>query len=145
MLIAGVIIAVAAIFIFINGNSMQKGMLIPLGLLLIMNLGYGGFLTLSRTDHAKKIQELHAANAQEAVSQELLKAERDNKTYSLLKPVWGGLIVVGIALFFFLSGDYWKGLSLGILALCTAGLIIDTFLHHRLEPYLEALRTASGG
>ena len=145
MLIAGVILAIAVILMIMNGNTMQKGMLIPLGLLLILNFGYGGFLTLTRTDHAKKVEELHAANAQEAVSQELAKAEKDSKTYGLVKPVWGGLMVVGVAMFFFFSGDYWKGLSLGILVLCTAGLIIDTFLHHRLEPYLEALRTANGG
>lgn len=145
MLIAGVILAIAAIMIIINGNFIQKGMLIPLGLLLIINFGYGGFLTLTRTDHAKKVQELYTENAQEAASQELMKAEKDSKTYGLVKSVWGGLMVVGVAMFFFLPGDYWKGLSLGIIVLCTAGLIIDTFLHHRLEPYLAALRTASGG
>ncbi|MEM7656836.1 MAG: hypothetical protein AAF399_11960, partial [Bacteroidota bacterium] len=57
-------------------------------------------------------------------------------------PIWTVVIIVCLGLFIFLPGEYWKGLSLGVLLMFVGLLFLDTFLHHNLAPYLEALRAA---
>ena len=140
MLGIGIVLAIGLIFILRSDQPMLRGMLIPIGLLLIANLGYGGFLTFSRPSHIQSTIELYNQNPVQAVNKELAKAETDHKSYSTLKPIWVVLIVVAIVLYFVLSGAYYKGLSIGLAGMFLGTLLIDGFLHQRLKPYLEVLR-----
>jgi len=144
LLFTGLLLIIACFFILKNDNSMLKGSLIPLALLLIFCAGYGGFLTFSRPGHIIKTEKIYAENPQQAVETELIKAERDNKAYSMIKKIWPVLIILTAGIYFLVSTDYLKGLMIGLLVLFVAGLVIDTMLHHRLEPYLKVLRELSG-
>ena len=140
----GIVVAICLIGIFKADNSILKGMIIPLSLLLLANLGYGVFLAGTRVNHAIMVTQNYEGNPQEVISKELVKAERDNKNYSAAKPIWAVLILLSLGMYFFIDREYYKGLSIGIMVLCVALIIIDTMLHHRLKPYLETLRELSG-
>jgi len=139
MLGIGLLLLVAAVAIFKSNHLFFKGTLIPLGLLLVIMMGYGGFLAFTRPGHLQKVELLARENPQEAFNAEHAKAEKDNKAYTMLKPIWIGLILVTAGLYFVFPTYYLKGLSAGLISLFLAVFIIDSALHYRLAPYLQAL------
>lgn len=136
----GLVLTLFLLFTLKGNNSLLKGMLIPLSLLAIINLGYGGFLAFSRPKHMQTTTELYQKQATQIIQKELNKSKKDNKNYSNLKPIWTALIVVSLGLFFLFAKEYYKGLSLGLGALFFGFLLIDTLLHQRLKPYLNTLQ-----
>jgi len=139
MLLVGFVLLISLYFVFRNSDPFVRGMLIPIGLLSLVYLGYGGFLTSSRPTHMINTSESYTTNPSETVNKEITKARADHSNYSKLRPVWLALIVLSLALTFFLSGEYYRGLSLGFAIMFFGALLIDTFLHRHLKPYLETL------
>ncbi len=144
MLGVGILTLIAIVFILRNDHAILKGTVIPLSLITLLGIGYGGFLSFSRPGHAKKVAELYESNPQQAVAAELEKAQRDAKAYTTIKKVWPVLIALAALMFYFVSKDYFKGLSIGLVATFLYGMILDTILHHNLQPYLEALQRWKG-
>jgi hypothetical protein len=140
MLAVGVVTLISVILIVRGENPILKGMLIPLGLIVLIGLGYGGFLSFSRPGHLVEVQKMYQNNPQQVISQELVKAERDNKNYTMIKKIWPILIAIAALLLYFLHGDYARGILIGLLMVFVFGLILDTFLHQRLQPYLNVLQ-----
>ena len=143
MLAAGIIALIASVVIFRGENSMLKGMLIPLGLIVILGGGYGGFLSFSRPGHLINATDMYKEKPQLVIEQELVKANRDNRNYSMIIKIWPVLIVIAALLLFVFQDDFKRGLLIGVLILFVFGLIVDTFLHQRLEPYLHFLQQLS--
>lgn len=143
MLGLGVLMLVLAFLILRSDHQMLRGMLIPIGLISAIGLAYGGFLTFSRPTHVLKVTELYQKDAKAAVTQELAKAENDHKTYSALLKVWPVLIAISALLLLFITKEYYRGLLLGLVGLFFIGLLLDTFLHHRLQPYYDVLKQFS--
>ncbi|MEO0471784.1 MAG: hypothetical protein AAF206_19320, partial [Bacteroidota bacterium] len=63
---------------------------------------------------------------------------KERQTYTTLKYVWAVLIVLG-ALGYFFTTDYYRGLMLGIIFVGFTGLMLDSFLHKRMEEFLAAI------
>lgn len=141
MITVGLLLGLAIWFIVNSADASIQGMLYPFVLLLIANLGYGTFLLFSRPHQLKSSQALYAQNPQQAIQKELEKVEKDDKVYAMLKPIWIGLLIVAILLWFVFSEPYWKGLSLGVVIMSIGGFFIDFFLHRRLTPYLSFLKS----
>lgn len=139
MLFVGILAIIAAVAIFRSDHTILKGMLIPIALFAAAYSGYGGFLAFSRDGHYQNVKAVYAENPQQAIDQELEKAQRDNKAYSMAQRLWPILMVAALLMFFFVQRDYLRGLSLGLMGLFFSILILDVFLHHRLKPYLEVL------
>lgn len=135
----GLLLALALPLLFKKEYPLFNGMFIPVCLLVLVNLGYGGFLLYSRPKHVAITSQLYQQNARETVQTELQKAQTDNKNYTLLKPIWTVLIIISVLAFFFINNEYFKGASLGMICLSVGFLLIDTFLHYRLKPYLDML------
>ena len=140
MVVVGVLLGISAFLIFRSDNQMLKGMLIPIGLLIVITLGYGSFLSMTRHQHAIMAEQSFSTNRSELLEKELKKAEVDNRNYTFIKPVWAVIMIISVVLYFVASKDYFKGLSMGLMALSLGGFLVDTFLHDRLKPYLEVLR-----
>lgn len=140
MLIFGGVLIFCLIYIFKSNNPLLRGMLIPLSILMLINLGYGGFLAFYRPNHIESTILLFQKQPEETLQKELIKAQNDSKTYDILKPIWGILICICIGLFFIFSKDFYKSILLGLLVLFSGVLFVDTFLHHRLQPYLHLLK-----
>lgn len=137
-------LAILMIFSFFYFTDIQesfyRGMAWPFALLMLFLLGYGGFQMTMRPKHIEKVaQEVHS-NPKVALKTELDKAQKDDLIYSRLKVIWVVLFFVSAILYFVMKLDFWKGMSLGFAGFFLAAFIIDTFLHHRLKTYLEALQ-----
>ncbi len=140
LLIIGLIFLITAIVIFKSDNALLKGTLIPMAFMLLIFFGYGGMQVFSRTSHINKVEEIYKSNQKEAIDMEYTKAKKDDKSYSILKPIWAILIVLSIVLYFAFSSYYMKGLSIGLVGLFLTALIVDSTLHYRLLTYYEALK-----
>lgn len=143
MLVIGVVLLIAGIAIFRSDNTILRGTLIPLGLILLIFFGYGTFQTVSRPSHINKVTAVYNESPDKAIEQEFAKAQKDENSYRILKIVWVVLIVVSAVLFLVFSTDYLKGLSIGLIALFLTTLVVDSVLHHRLLVYFEFLKDLS--
>jgi len=139
MLILGVVLLIISFFIFKNTNEILRGMLIPFGLILLMFFGYGGYQIFSSPNKLTKVTESYKENAKDTIQNEYEYAQKGDKTFSLLKPIWALLIVAAVALYFIVSKDYFKGLAIGLIALFLTILIVDSILHYRLKTYLKGI------
>ncbi|GAA5089343.1 hypothetical protein GCM10023210_14050 [Chryseobacterium ginsengisoli] len=137
--IAIFIILPICVFLFKNGHSLQKGMVIPLFLLFLMNIGYGGYLLSSKSKYVENMENQFQLDAQRTVKNEVITIKTDDKSYTLTKYVWTGLIIISLVCFFIINKEYYQGLSLGFAIMFLGMLLIDTFLHQRLKLYLTAL------
>lgn len=140
MLILGAIFAVLAIFIIRNNNEILKGMLIPMGLITLILIGYGSMQVIVRPKHVDTVAELYKTNPKQALDNELNKAKKDDKTYSMVPYFWFTGIAIAAIVFFLSSQYYYKGLGIGLIGLFLTMLILDSTLHHRLVIYLKALK-----
>ncbi|MCY0967611.1 hypothetical protein [Chryseobacterium wangxinyae] len=135
-----IIIILPVCFLFAkNGNLLQKGMLVPLGLLFMMNLGYGGYLMFSRPKYREQTKEIFQTNPQETIDSELIKTKSDHKSYTITKYIWAGLLILSVGCFFMFNKEYIQGLSLGFAVMFLGMLLIDVFLHQRLKIYMRDL------
>ena len=139
MLGIGILLTIGSIAILKNNNEILRGTLIPLGLILIVFLGYGSYQTFGRQSYLTKVTSVYNENPENAVKQEYEKALKDVKTYKLLKTAWTILIVISVIAYSFFSKDYYKGLSIGFIGLFLTTLLVDSLLLYRLETYLKGL------
>ena len=120
-------------------HEILRGTLIPIGLMLVLFLGYGSVLAFTRQGHLKKAEATYADQPQKALELELKKANRDNNAYTSFKPVWVILIIVSAGLYFLFSSHHLKGLSVGLIGMFLSVLVVDLCLHYRLSFYLKGL------
>lgn len=139
MLIAGAIVLLATILAWKNGGEMLKGMLVPLGLLVFIAAGYGGFMQVNRPAHATALAERYQQDPEGSRTAEIARVENDCKNYRMMNFIWSTFCIAGIALVFLAGSGTWKGVGLGLIVLSSAGFVVDNFLHHRAEVYLEAI------
>lgn len=136
----GTLLIPVILLIIRSNHVLLKGMLIPLGLLLLMNLGYGGFLILTRPGKMQQTTAQFHQNPSQMLEKELAKVNGDSRVFATLKPTWAILVIVATLLYFILTRDYYKGLSLGLIGMFWTLLTLDTFFHSRLKIYLNAIQ-----
>jgi len=141
MLGIGLLLLLGLFFIVKSNNELLKGMLIPLTLLTLINVGYGSFLSFSRPNHLKQTHEQYKVNQSQVIAKELTKANRDSKNYTVIKPIEIILLIVSAFLYFAFSKEYYRGLSMGLMVFFVGTLFLDTLLHQRLQPYLTTLES----
>lgn len=137
--IAVFILLPVAILLMKSSCSHQRGMLIPVCLLFLMNVGYGGYLLFSKPKYAEERTAQFQINAEETIKTEITKIKADDRSYAMTKYIWAGLLIISVACFFVFKKEYFQGLSIGFAVLFLGLLLIDTFLHNRLKLYLAIL------
>ena len=138
--IAVLIIFPICILFIKTSNSLQKGMLIPFGLLFLINVGYGSYLLISKPKYVIERTTQFQLNAEETIEKEVAKIKADDKSYTMTKYVWVGILVLSVFCFFIFNKEYFQGLALGFGIMFMGMLLIDVFLHNRLEYYLKVLQ-----
>ncbi len=141
MILAGALLLLAGISIFKGNNELMRGMLIPLGIMVLILIGYGIMQNTVRPNHLRSVTERVKDDPKQVLEQELNKSRKDHRTYSAVQVVWPLCIVVIIGLYFFVSQPYYKGLTIGLIGLFLFLLILDSTLHDRLEIYLKGLES----
>jgi len=137
----GILFLIGFIFIFRSENTFFRGSLIPLSLLLVVFIGYGGYILYSRPAHVKQSIALYETSESEAVAKEIEKHTNDNKVgKALIKYAYPSLIIIAALLLFFMSNVYYKGMAAGFIILFIATYIIDTGFVSRSEIVLQAIK-----
>jgi hypothetical protein len=139
MLALGLLVLILGILILNSDNILLRGMIIPIGLILLILWAYGGFQNFGRPKHLIMVTEAHAENPKVALEMEYNKAIKDTSTYKILKIVWPIFMVLSIFFYFVVSNQYYKGLSIGLIGLFLVILILDSVLDYRLKIYLEEI------
>lgn len=137
--IAFLILLPLCLLLIKTNNSLQKGMIIPLCLLFMLNVGYGSYLLISKPKYVTERTAQFQLNAEETIKNEVGKIKADDKSYTMTKYVWAGLLILSVVCFFIFNKYYFQGLSLGFAIMFLGMLLIDVFLHHRLEKFLSSL------
>ena len=142
MIGVGILILFFFYSIFRSQNELLKGALIPLGLLLVILIGYGSYILYSRPAHAKESIALYKKSKPDAIEKEKIKHLNDNKTgKTLLRYVYPVLMIIAaIALLFFSSPQY-KGMAIGFALLFASTYVIDYGFVSRSDAFLSFLNT----
>lgn len=139
MIAIGVLLVVAFIGIIRSNNEFLRGSLTPIGLLLVILLGYGSYILYSRPAHAKESIALYQQSEKEAIEKEIEKHINDNKAGDTLLKIYPILMLISIVLLFFVSSPYYKGMSIGFAVLFIATFIIDYGFVSRSNAFLSFL------
>jgi hypothetical protein len=140
MIGVGIILSITFLAIVRSDNSLLKGSLIPLALLIAILLGYGSFILYSRPAHAKEIIGVYQKSSEEAMKQETAKHINDNKAGKLLIKIYPILMIVSVLALIFITLPYYKGMALGFLLLFISTFVIDNGFVSRSDAFLSFLK-----
>lgn len=140
----GVIFLIGLIAIFRSQNEFLRGSLIPLGILLVILIGYGGYILYSRPVHVQQSIALYETSKDEAIVKEIEKHTNDNKAGKMLiKYIYPSLIIISAVLLLFISNVYYKGMVIGFILLFASTYIIDNGFVSRSKTVLKFIESAS--
>ncbi len=138
----GVLLIVAFIAILRSEHELLRGALIPLGLMLVILVGYGSFILYSRPAHAKESIALYEKTPEEARVKEEAKHINDNKAgKTLLRYIYPLLIIVSALILLIVPGTYFKGMAVGFIILFASIYIIDYGFVSRSDAFIDFLNT----
>lgn len=137
MIVIGILLLIAGFFIWKGNDDLLKGVLIPLGLVVLLMLGVGIGLPLARKKQLAKVEIAVNENVKMAIEQEDKRMDYDKNAYRKYFISWSVLILISLILFFVFKSDYYKGLSLGLVFLGLSLFTIDATLQHRSAAYHE--------
>ena len=141
MLFIGMLLLIAFAMILRSNDTLMRGMMIPLALVTLICIGYGGNLIWSRQAKLKTLITEYQQSPQATIDAEKIRVSKEEKTYTMLKTyVWPLIIVMGLVVYFIMGSDYYKGLGIGISLLGLVGLILDTTLSRRAAIYFDQLQ-----
>jgi len=139
MITFGVLLLLVFIGIIKSQNELLRGMLIPIGLMFIILIGYGGFILQSRPNHAKNSISLYQQSKKDAIDNEKSKHINDNKAGKTLMKVYPILIILCIVALLCISNPYYKGMTIGFALLFISAYIIDYGFVSRSDAFLSFL------
>lgn len=136
----GVLLLVVCYTIFRSHNELLRGALIPLGLLLLVLIGYGSYILSSRPAHAKESIARYENSKEEAIEAEKAKHINDNKAgKTLLKYVYPALMILSAIFLLILSSPYYKGMALGFVLLFVSTYVMDNGFVTRSDQFIQFL------
>lgn len=140
MLGAGVVLLISLIGIFRGESEVLRGSLIPLGLALVVLIGYGSYVIFSRQGHVQEISILYEKTPIEAIGLEINKQQKDYDSCKTLMKVYPLLMLIAVLGVIFLPSMHYKGMAMGFLLLFITAFLIDSNFASRSYPFLESLR-----
>jgi len=125
-------------YLFRSQNELLRGTLMPLGLLLIVLVGYGSYILYSRPAHAKESITQYQQSKKETIEKEKTKHINDNKAGKMLiKYVYPILMLVSVLALLLVPNQYYKGMALGFLLLFVSTYIMDNGFVSRSDAFLS--------
>lgn len=136
----GILLLFAFFGILQSQNELLKGTLIPLGLLILLLIGYGSYILHSRPNHAEQSILLYQKQKTEAIEKEKIKHINDNKAGKfLMKFVYPVFMILFAILLVFIDNRYYQGMSLGFILLFLSTYIADYGFVSRSDEFLTFL------
>lgn len=124
MVVVGVVTLIAFIGIMRSNNELLRGTLIPLGLALVVLIGYGAYVIQSRPAHVNEMQIAYEQSAQSAIKAEIAKQAKDYGSCKMLTNIYPYLMIAMALLIMFVASPYYKGMALGFLVLFVMAYLI---------------------
>ncbi|WP_261512163.1 hypothetical protein [Chryseobacterium paludis] len=145
LMIAGIIIFCVPLIFYSTKTSdvFFKGLIIPLSILSLMLLSYGGYLLVTKGKEIQRVEKEYSKNHQLTLTKEYIKAKKDSKSYVIFKTIWVSLFILSIFLYLLFDSCYMKGLSFGFIILFLVLFMTDTFFHARSKTYLSFIQESS--
>lgn len=143
MILIGLLAIVAFIGILRSEHELLRGSLIPLGILIFMMIGYGGFIIYSRPAHSKQAIALYQENQAEALQKEKAKHIADNNIGGPALKIYPILALLALATIYLNFGVRYQGMALGFAVLFVAMYIMDYGFVSRSEGFLKFLEGLS--
>ncbi|WP_448554926.1 hypothetical protein [Thalassotalea montiporae] len=125
MILIGVLLLLAAIAMYLSQNELLRGGMLPLGFLVIVLIGYGGFILQSRVVHVTQSEALYQSSPPEAIVTELNKHNSDNKIGNTLLKVYPVLVIVSMVALMLMQSGFYQGMALGFALVFISAFIID--------------------
>ncbi|MEM7375165.1 MAG: hypothetical protein AAF587_41610 [Bacteroidota bacterium] len=136
----GILLLFVLFSIFRSQNELLRGALIPISLLVVVLIGYGGYILYSRPAHAKASIALYQTAKTEAIEKEKEKHISDNKAgKTLLRFVYPSILLLSAIALFVVPSPYYKGLALGFGLLAISTYIMDSGFVSRSDAFLSFL------
>lgn len=138
-----VAVLLAIVFFFVLRSGFYKGAAIPLVILGLLQL-FAGFAVYKKSD-SDRIRNVYAfdMNPQELKAVELPRIRQVNKSFAVYKIIEIILILVGIALFFYLrtrpEKAFWLGLSITLSIQALVTFTADYTASARAKEYMQKL------
>jgi len=136
----GVLLFIAVLWIIKGNNELLRGALLPLGLLLLVLIGYGGYILQSRPAHAESSVALYEESITEAVEAESAKHINDNKMGNTLLRIYPILMLVSAVALMFVATPFLKGMAAGFILLFLSIYVIDTGFVTRSNAFISYLQ-----
>ena len=135
----GTLASVGFFFILNNENRIFHGSLIPLGLLILVLIGYGFYIIQSRPKHANASIEIYQKSRLEGIAHEKAKHINDNKAGKTLLRLYPLFVLISIIALYFISGPYYIGLAIGFALFFLAAFVIDYGFVSRSDAFIDFL------
>lgn len=140
MIVGGIVLLFLSYVIYRGQNELLKGALIPLALLWMVLIGYGGYILYSRPVHVNNSIALYKKSESEGIKAERAKHIKDNNAGNpLLKYVYPSLMLLMVLALFFTKNDYYKGMELGFILLFLIIYCIDYGFVSRSNAFITFL------
>lgn len=135
----GVLFLAAFIGILRSEVEFLRGSLVPIALIILMLIGYGGYILSSRPAHVRQSIERYQQSANEAIKLEKAKHINDNKTGKTLMKIYPLLAIGAIVALMLIPSPYSKGMAMGFAVLFLATYIMDNGFVTRSDAFLQFL------
>jgi len=125
-----------------QSKSNFVAMIWPLLVLGTLEIVIGATVAYRTPAQVQQLELGIANNKTATVSSELIRMERVNRNFAIVKLVESVLIGVGLlAISLFPLGSTWYAVGLGLIVQGAALLAFDAFAHHRAEEYVHWLES----
>jgi hypothetical protein len=141
----GVVLAVAAVWVWRTQKSTFGQWLWVAGGLLALVFVLGGIALVVKTDRqVVDLQQQLDADQTTMIASESARMVAVNAAWPRLKLAWGGLTLVALVLLLLVRKEWATALGLTLMFVSTTLFFVDVFAERRAVPYTEALEHAGG-
>jgi hypothetical protein len=142
---AGVLALALAIGLF-RSSSPYRGMMWPLALIALAQLGVGASVYFRTDAQVAELSALLKEDPAAFAKKEAPRMEKVLSSFTLIKWIEIGLIAGAIALTFLYRGrDLPFSIGVGLLMQSALMLVFDLFAEHRADVYVDQIKSLTGG
>lgn len=139
--VLGIIALLISLYLFIYGST-YKGMLYPMALFGLIEVGVGAGLFLKTDKQVSGLMQLQAKSVAEFKKVEVPRMQKVMRNFKVLKIAWLFLIGASVALgFYFLNNDFIYSFCMGLVIQVAVLLIFDLYAEKRASAYLSYITT----
>jgi hypothetical protein len=145
LFIAAGAVAITASILLYRSASPYRGMIGPLTLIALIQLGVGGSIYFRTDAQVAELSALLKSDAAAYAEKELPRMEKVSQSFTIYKWVEIALLAAGIAMTFLFRGrDLPYSIGVGLIVQSSLMLVFDLFAEHRADVYIGHIKSLVG-